>query len=323
MLLVVDAALDDQDPVGHAELARGLVGGVEDDDLGGAGRVVEREEDHRVAALRRQVLDVGDDAADGDDLAVAAALELGERRVGLAAELLADGRERVLGDVEAERLLLEPQQLLLLELAGRDRRMVAGGDIVGGVEQAVEERGLAHQPVLRELLPVAERLLEDGEHPHPRLAGRVERAALDERLERALVDDLRVDALREVPDRVERPVLARRDDPLRGGLPHVLHRVQAEADLALDDGEVDGGRVDVGRQHLDPHLVAGVDVERDAVLRVHDARDERGHVLVGMVRLEPRGAVGDQRVARRVGLVEGVVLRGLHVLPELLGDRRA
>ena len=221
MLLVVDAALHDQDPVGHAELARGLVGGVEDDDLGGAGRVVEREEDHRVAALRRQVLDVGDDAADGDDLAVAAALELGERRVGLAAQLVADGREGVLGDVEAERLLLEPQELLLLELAGRDRRMVAGGDIVGGARsRPSKSEAWPISRSLRELLPVAERLLEDGEHPHPRLAGRVERAALDERLERALVDDLRVDALREVPDRVERPVLARaRRSPARRSPP--------------------------------------------------------------------------------------------------------
>ncbi len=41
-----------------------------------------------------------------------------------------------------------------------------------------------------------------------------------------------------------------------------------------------------------------------------------------MVRLQPRGAVGDQRVADRVGLVEGVVLRRLHVLPELVRDRR-
>ena len=59
-----------------------------------------------------------------------------------------------------------------------------------------------------------ERLLEHGEHPHPRRAGRVERAALDERLERALVDDLRVDALGELPDRRERPALVAGGDDL-------------------------------------------------------------------------------------------------------------
>ena len=79
-------------------------------------------------------------------------------------------------------------------------------------------------------------------------------------------------------------------------------------------------RVDVGREHLDPHLVARVDVERHAILRVHHARDQRRHVLARVVRLEPGGAVGDQRVAGGVRLVEGVVLRRLHVLPELVGD---
>ena len=44
LLLVVDLALDDEDPVDDAEVAPRHVGGVEDDHLGGAGRVVEREE---------------------------------------------------------------------------------------------------------------------------------------------------------------------------------------------------------------------------------------------------------------------------------------
>ena len=58
-------------------------------------------------------------------------------------------------------------------------------------------------------------------------------------LDRALVDDARVDALAEVPDRRERAaVLARRDDRLDGRVADVLDRVEAEADLALDDDEV-------------------------------------------------------------------------------------
>ena len=118
---MVDPPLDDEDPVGDAELARGLERRVEDDDLDGAGRVVELEEDHRLAALRRRVLHLGDDPADRDGLPVAAPLELPERRVGLAPQLIAHRGERVLGDVEPERLLLEPQQLALLVLGGRDR----------------------------------------------------------------------------------------------------------------------------------------------------------------------------------------------------------
>ena len=42
-----------------------------------------------------------------------------DRRVRLAAQLVADRRERMLGDVEAEHLLLEAQQLVLLELVRR------------------------------------------------------------------------------------------------------------------------------------------------------------------------------------------------------------
>src|SRR5207249_11265114 len=95
-----------------------------------------------------------------------------------------------------------------------------------------------------------------GEHAAPRAR---QRAALDERLERALVHDGRIDALGEVPDRLERAaLLTRADDRARGDLPHALEGVEPEADLAADDGEVDLRLVDVGRQHLDPELVAGV-----------------------------------------------------------------
>ena len=193
---------------------------------------------------------------------------------------------------------------------------------VGGRGVAeVEDRSLAGEPVGLLLAAPRERLLEALQHPAPRAAGGVQGAALDERLQRPLVHDLRVDPLGEVPERVERAaLLARRDDRARRRVADVLDRVQPEADLALDDREVALGRVDVGRQHLDPHLVAGVDVERHAVLRVHDRRDQRRHVLVRMVRAEPGRAVGDQRVAGGVRLVERVVLRLLHVLPELVRD---
>ena len=187
----------------------------------------------------------------------------------------------------------------------------------------VEDRALAGEPVGVLLAAPGERLLEQREHALARRPGRVERAALDEALERALVHDLRVDALAEVPERREGAAfLAGRDDRADGRLADVLHGVQAEADLALDDREVERRDVHVGRQHLDPHLVAGGDVERHLVLRVHDRGDQGGHVLGRVVRLQVGGAVGDQRVAGGVRLVEGVVLRLLHVLPELLGDLR-
>ena len=206
---MVDAALDDEDAVRLEQLARGGVRRVEDDDLGASGRIVERDEHHRLAALRRHLLEARDDPADGHELAVAPSLEIGERAVRLAPQLGSHALERMLGDVEAERLLLEAQELALVELGDRDRRMLDLDGLLGLAEAAVEDRGLAGEPVGRDALAVPESGVERGEHPHPRRAGRVERAALHERLERALVQRLRVDALGELPDRLERPALAR------------------------------------------------------------------------------------------------------------------
>ena len=318
---MVDPALDDEDPIGGAEVARCGIRGVEDDHLGRAGRVVEREEDHRLAALRRHLLHVGDDPAHGDDLAVAAPLELRERRVGLAPELLTHAGQRMLGDVEAERLLLEAEEVGLLVLARRDHGVVADGDVLGAA--GVEQRALPEQTIGGVLLRPGDDHLEELQHPFSRLplGNVVEGATLDQRLERTLVHELRIDALGEVPDRRERTALrASTDDRLGGRIADVLDRGQAEADLPLDDGEVRHRGVDVGRQDVDAHLVARVDVERHPVLRVHHRRDQRRHVLAGMVGAKPRRAVRDQRVAGRVSLVEGVVLRLLHVLPELVGD---
>ena len=94
------------------------------------------------------------------------------------------------------------------------------------------------------------RLAEHVQHALARRAGRVERAALDQALDRLLVDGARVDPRAEVPDRGERPaVLARLEDLLDRRVADVLDRVEAEADVALDDDEVVAGRVHVRRQH--------------------------------------------------------------------------
>ena len=83
-LLVVDSPFTiNMRSVSRCSRAGGIRG-VEDDHLGASGRVLERREDHRLAPLRRQLLDVGDDSAHDDDLAVAASLDVRERAVGLA-----------------------------------------------------------------------------------------------------------------------------------------------------------------------------------------------------------------------------------------------
>ncbi len=67
----------------------------------------------------------------------------------------------------------------------------------GGVE--VEDRPLPHERVLLRLLPRRLRGFEHFEHPLAGRAGGAERAALDERLDRLLVDSTGIHALAEVP----------------------------------------------------------------------------------------------------------------------------
>src|SRR4029077_20243365 len=139
-LLVVDPALEDEYAVGLAQLAGGGIDRVEDDRLGASGQVVEPKGDHRVALLRGQLLDRGDDPANRDDLAVATALEGSERTITLAFELAGDLGQRVLGDPQTQRFLLQAQQPALLVFVQRDGRLVARP--LGSLVDEIEDRAL-------------------------------------------------------------------------------------------------------------------------------------------------------------------------------------
>src|SRR5581483_4473769 len=113
----------------------------------------------------------------------------------------------------------------------------------------VEDRALAAARVLLRGLAGRLRLGEDLQHAPAGGARGVERAALDQALDRALVDRARVHALAEVPDRGEGPAaLAGGDDRLHGRVADVLHRVEAEADRVAGDHEAVIGGVHVRRQ---------------------------------------------------------------------------
>ena len=160
----------------------------------------------------------GDHPADRDPVAVAAAGQLGQRAVDRRAQRGADLLERVGGDEQPDRLLLGRQQLGAVELDRRDRRVARGRERrsrrsaatsppVGrggsaGIE--VEDRALADQRVLLGLLARALGLLEHRQHALAGGAGRAERAALDQRLDRLLVDRAAVDARAEVEQVEER-----------------------------------------------------------------------------------------------------------------------
>src|SRR5207248_8297197 len=104
--------------------------------------------------------------------------------VGLAAQLVADRGQRMLGDVEAERLFFQLEQVILVELLARwDRRMVPRRGVARGLAE-VEDRALAEQLVGLLLGAPCERLLEHLEHSASRRLRRVEPTALHARLER-------------------------------------------------------------------------------------------------------------------------------------------
>lgn len=111
--------------------------------------------------------------------------------------------------------------------------------------------------------------------------------------------------------------LAAPDDRLDDVRPDVPHGGEAEEDdvVALG-GEVRLGLVDVGREDLDAHAAALVEVDRRLVLVVLDGRQQRRHVLGRVVGLQVRRPVRHQAVRGGVGLVEGVPGEGDQHVPQ-------
>ena len=153
------------------------------------------------------------------------------------------------------------------------------------------------------------------------MAEGVERPDLDERLEDLAVGQAQVDPRAEVGQRAELAALGPgRDDRLDGALADVLDRQQAEPDGVALDGELEVAAVDVRRQDLDAHPAALGDGRRDLLLVRPERGQDRGHVVDRVVRLEVGGLVGDQPVARGVGLVEPVALERLERLEHRVDD---
>ena len=125
-----------------------------------------------------------------------------------------------------------------------------------------------------------------------------------------------------VSERNVAALVARRDDRFDGALADVLDRQQAEPDGVALDGELEVALVDVGRQDVDPHPAALGDGRRDLLLVRAEGGQHRGHVVDRVVRLHVRGLVGDQPVARGVGLVEAVALERLEGLEDGVDDVR-
>ena len=108
------------------------------------------------------------------------------------------------------------------------------------------------------------------------------------------------------------------DDGRDGPFAHVAYRAQPEPDpLSGDDRELITRFVHAGRQDQQVELARLVDVLHDAVGVADFRRQQRRHVLGGIVHLEPRGLVRQDRVRDGVRLVEPVASERLDLRRDL------
>ena len=218
----------------------------------------------------------------------------------------------MIGDVLAEHLLLEPEQLRLLELRSAQHLFV---DLQGRCDGAAEQRvlSLGLRPTVgqdgdRDLLVPAHTLRVFLQHAAARVPERVERPGQDQALQHLLVQDARVDLAAEVGERLEQALLGPGlGDLLHDPFPDVPHGRQAVPDLPVGRGEVHLRAVHVWRKDSDPHQSHRVQVEGLVVLVVLHAGQERRHELDRVMLLQVGRLVGDQGVRARVRGVEAVV----------------
>ena len=149
----------------------------------------------------------------------------------------------------------------------------------------------------------------------------VESARLNERLDGALIAHLQRHLLQEVVEGLVAALL------LAGGnhafdhvRAHVTDRAHTEADIVTDRGEGQGGFVHVRREHGNAHGAALVQVQRELVLVIAHAGQQRSHVLLRVMRLQVRRPVRHQTVRSRVRLVERVVRERQQNIPERLNS---
>ena len=110
------------------------------------------------------------------------------------------------------------------------------------------------------------------------------------------------------------------DDGLDGVAAYVLHRGKAEANGVAVGRELRAGDLHVRRLDGDAHFAALADVLHDVVGLGGFRREQRGHELDRVMRLEISGLIGHQRVRRGVRLIESVAGELRHLVEDLARD---
>ena len=297
----------------------------EDHDLDRTLKVLELKHRHQIALAGPLALEIRNDPADLDDRSVGGIGESGHPGVGLAPNLRLKTEQWMVGDVEAEHLLFVREARHLVEFDIRNRwSFVEGRAIV----ELAEQRHDTHVVFLPALHRQVDDLLVHLQQALPGMAETVECAALDQRLDRALVERLDLDPLDEIDERLEGATLVPgRKDLLDDALADVPDRRHSEDDVARGGAplvtplgvgatvpvgvghwcEVHLRPVDVGHLDVDAHEAALVEIHRCGLELALHRREQRRQVLDRMVRLQVGDLVRHIAVAVRVRLVEGVV----------------
>src|SRR6187455_3311118 len=94
----------------------------------------------------------------------------------------------------------------------------------------------------------------------------IESPGFDQAFNHPLVDDAQIHLFTEIKNRVESTVLlARLQNRTNGVFAHILDGEKSEAYIGPGGREVELADVDVGRENLDAHIAAFVDVLHDLV----------------------------------------------------------
>ena len=222
-------------------------------------------------------------------------------------------------EVEAERLLF-----LLHPLGQRPARACQGRDRRATRVAFAEQPALPAGPLFVEPRRRRQDRLGDRDNARAVRVDRIECAGRTQRLELPFVEQTRIDALCHIAQRREPPLgVPLGDQFLHRPLADALQRGERVANgvavLVRLDREIGLARVDVGGQarHAQPAHV--IDEHAQLVGQRHVEAHRRGVEFGRVMCLQPRGLIGEQRIGRRVALVEAVARELVDQVEQLVG----
>ena len=212
----------------------------------------------------------------------------------------------VAGEIETSDLLLHEHPLPLGVFGDVGHGDLGDGD--GLPSPSAEEVELPLQALLVGLSHRSGHLVADLHELGAAGAGGVESSGADQALQHPAVQVVVIHPGTEIGKGGKGPVLLPLGQQARGKAPaHPFQRRQAEADVLPRDGKFRFRLVHIRRQKGDAHILALGNILRHLLLGVQHRGQKGRHILPGVVVFEPRGLIGHNGVAHRVGLVEGVV----------------